>query len=185
MSSSWQQGKLREFCKQKGIHLAAWSPLGSYTKSWDVDMKPLSGLQNLALLNLEGCFVTAACLDTLAELPALSNLNISRCNFTNNGCEMFSLDIILLLASCFINFAEFACLLCRKVLSVPVTTPCGHNFCKSCFESASSGKSFIRKRGSEGGRTLRAQKNVMKCPSCSMDIAEFLQNPEVVHHVSF
>ncbi|XLS71586.1 hypothetical protein HN51_028451 [Arachis hypogaea] len=34
MSSSWQQGKLKEFCKQKGIHLAAWSPLGSYTKSW-------------------------------------------------------------------------------------------------------------------------------------------------------
>ncbi|KAL1318238.1 hypothetical protein HN51_070511 [Arachis hypogaea] len=34
MSPSWQQGKLREFCKQKGIHLAAWSPLGSYTKSW-------------------------------------------------------------------------------------------------------------------------------------------------------
>ncbi|XLR07799.1 hypothetical protein S83_035737, partial [Arachis hypogaea] len=35
-----------------------------------------------------------------------------------------------------------------------------------------------RKRRSEGGRTLRAQKNVMKCPSCSIDIAEFLQNPE-------
>ncbi|KAL4298460.1 hypothetical protein S245_057817 [Arachis hypogaea] len=78
---------------------------------------------------------------------------------------------------------EFACLLCRKVLSVPVTTPCGHNFCKSCLEGAFSGKSFIRKRGSEGGRTLRAQKNVMKCPSCSIDIAEFLQNPEVNRHM--
>ncbi|RYR38604.1 hypothetical protein Ahy_A09g043675 [Arachis hypogaea] len=63
MSSSWQQGKLKEFCKQKGIHLAAWSPLGSYTKSW--------GLQNLALLNLEGCFVTAVCLDTLAGVERL------------------------------------------------------------------------------------------------------------------
>ncbi|XP_014511238.1 methylecgonone reductase isoform X1 [Vigna radiata var. radiata] len=29
MSPSWQQGKLREFCKQKGIHVSAWSPLGS------------------------------------------------------------------------------------------------------------------------------------------------------------
>ncbi|QHO08097.1 hypothetical protein HN51_066764 [Arachis hypogaea] len=88
MSSSWQQGKLREFCKQKGIHLAAWSPFSS--KVTDIGIHFLKGLQNLALLNLEGCFVTAACLDTLAELPALSNLNISRCNFTNNGCEMFS-----------------------------------------------------------------------------------------------
>ncbi|XLS78531.1 hypothetical protein HN51_062756 [Arachis hypogaea] len=40
-----------------------------------------------------------------------------------------------------------------------------------------------RKRRSEGGRTLRAQKNVMKCPSCSIDIAEFLQNPEVNRHM--
>ncbi|CAJ1952197.1 unnamed protein product [Sphenostylis stenocarpa] len=30
MSPSWQQGKLTEFCKQKGIHVSAWSPLGSY-----------------------------------------------------------------------------------------------------------------------------------------------------------
>ncbi|KAL4293716.1 hypothetical protein AHAS_Ahas18G0155900 [Arachis hypogaea] len=72
----------------KGIHLAAWSPFSS--KVTDIGIHFLKGLQNLALLNLEGYFVTAACLDTLAELPALSNLNISRCNFTNNGCEMFS-----------------------------------------------------------------------------------------------
>ncbi|KAL4322120.1 hypothetical protein AHAS_Ahas14G0178700 [Arachis hypogaea] len=66
MSSSWQQGKLREFCKQKGIHLAAWSPFSS--KVTDIGIHFLKGLQNLALLNLEGCFVTAACLDTLADL---------------------------------------------------------------------------------------------------------------------
>lgn len=34
MSPSWQQGKLREFCKQKGIHVSAWSPLGAYQASW-------------------------------------------------------------------------------------------------------------------------------------------------------
>lgn len=34
MNPSWQQGKLREFCKQKGIHVSAWSPLGGYKLSW-------------------------------------------------------------------------------------------------------------------------------------------------------
>ncbi|AES89308.1 methylecgonone reductase [Medicago truncatula] len=34
MNSSWHQGKLREFCKQKGIHVSAWSPLGGYKLSW-------------------------------------------------------------------------------------------------------------------------------------------------------
>ncbi|RHN61406.1 putative methylecgonone reductase [Medicago truncatula] len=34
MNSSWHQGKLREFCKQKGIHVSAWSPLGGYKLSF-------------------------------------------------------------------------------------------------------------------------------------------------------
>ncbi|CAJ2679435.1 unnamed protein product [Trifolium pratense] len=34
MNPSWHQGKLREFCKQKGIHVSAWSPLGGYNLSW-------------------------------------------------------------------------------------------------------------------------------------------------------
>lgn len=34
MNPSWQQGKLREFCKQKGIHVSAWSPLGAYKVFW-------------------------------------------------------------------------------------------------------------------------------------------------------
>ncbi|XP_020231588.1 methylecgonone reductase [Cajanus cajan] len=34
MSPAWQQGKLREFCKQKGIHVSAWSPLGAYKTSY-------------------------------------------------------------------------------------------------------------------------------------------------------
>ncbi|KAK7299811.1 hypothetical protein RJT34_10639 [Clitoria ternatea] len=74
---------------------------------------------------------------------------------------------------------EFGCQICHKVLAFPLTTPCAHNFCKACLEGAFSGQTFIRKRACEGGRTLRAQKNIMKCPSCSTDIAEFLQNPQV------
>ncbi|XP_045819594.1 methylecgonone reductase-like isoform X2 [Trifolium pratense] len=34
MNPLWQQGKLREFCKQKGIHVSAWSSLGGYNLSW-------------------------------------------------------------------------------------------------------------------------------------------------------
>ncbi|XP_062027069.1 protein REDOX 2-like isoform X1 [Rosa rugosa] len=35
MNPSWQQGNLRDFCKGKGIHVTAWSPLGFYgATSW-------------------------------------------------------------------------------------------------------------------------------------------------------
>ncbi|WP_369294439.1 hypothetical protein, partial [Klebsiella pneumoniae] len=69
--------------------------------------------------------------------------------------------------------------MCRKVMVLPLTTPCAHNFCKSCLEGAFSGQTFFRQRKFDGWRTLRAQKNIMKCPSCSNDIFDFLQNPQV------
>lgn len=31
MNPAWQQEKLREFCKGKGIHITAYSPLGGQT----------------------------------------------------------------------------------------------------------------------------------------------------------
>ncbi|KAK7270675.1 hypothetical protein RJT34_25998 [Clitoria ternatea] len=34
MNTSWHQGKLREFCKEKGINVSAWSPLGAYQVFW-------------------------------------------------------------------------------------------------------------------------------------------------------
>ncbi|KAJ4973697.1 hypothetical protein NE237_006871 [Protea cynaroides] len=74
---------------------------------------------------------------------------------------------------------EFSCLICRNVMTLPLTTPCGHNFCKRCLENAFAGQTFIRERTCEGRRSLRAQKNIMKCPSCSNDISDFLQNPQV------
>ncbi|GAV82875.1 YDG_SRA domain-containing protein/zf-C3HC4_2 domain-containing protein [Cephalotus follicularis] len=73
---------------------------------------------------------------------------------------------------------EFSCLICRQVMTLPITTPCAHNFCKSCFEGAFAGKTLVRER-SRGGRALRSQKNVLQCPSCPTDISEFLQNPQV------
>ncbi|KAK9278329.1 hypothetical protein L1049_027894 [Liquidambar formosana] len=74
---------------------------------------------------------------------------------------------------------EFSCLICQKVMTSPVTTPCAHNFCKVCLEGKFAGRTLVRERTCRGGRTLRAQKNVLKCPSCPTDISDFLQNPQV------
>ncbi|KAL8267147.1 hypothetical protein R6Q59_004491 [Mikania micrantha] len=74
---------------------------------------------------------------------------------------------------------EFSCLICHKVMTQPLTTPCAHNFCKSCLQDTFAGQAFMKERTCEGGRALRAKKNIMKCPSCSHDISEFLQNPQV------
>ncbi|KAL9243363.1 hypothetical protein vseg_017258 [Gypsophila vaccaria] len=73
---------------------------------------------------------------------------------------------------------EFSCLLCHKVLTLPITTPCAHNFCKTCLDGAFEGQKFVRERQT-GGRQLRTQKTVMKCPSCPSDLSSFLQNAEV------
>ncbi|KDP37905.1 hypothetical protein JCGZ_05344 [Jatropha curcas] len=73
---------------------------------------------------------------------------------------------------------EFSCKICHQVLNEPATTTCGHNFCKSCLEGAFAGQTVMRER-SRGGRTLRAQRNVMKCPYCSVDISDFLQDIKV------
>ncbi|KAJ9549444.1 LOW QUALITY PROTEIN: hypothetical protein OSB04_021987 [Centaurea solstitialis] len=78
-----------------------------------------------------------------------------------------------------ISTTEFCCLICHKVMNLPLTTPCAHNFCKSCLQDTFAGQTFIKERNCEGRRTLRAQKNVMKCPSCTNDISEYLQNPQV------
>lgn len=72
----------------------------------------------------------------------------------------------------------FSCMICREVMVSPVTTPCAHNFCKSCLEGAFAGQAFVKER-SRGGRTLRSQKNVLKCPSCPIDISDYLQNIQV------
>ncbi|KAJ9549443.1 hypothetical protein OSB04_021986 [Centaurea solstitialis] len=74
---------------------------------------------------------------------------------------------------------EFCCLICHKVMTLPLTTPCAHNFCKSCLQDTFAGQSFMKERTCEGRRALRAKKNIMKCPSCSNDISEYLQNPQV------
>lgn len=74
---------------------------------------------------------------------------------------------------------EFSCSLCKKVLTLPLSTPCGHNFCKPCLEGIFAGQQDVRERSGVGGRSLRAQKIVKKCPSCQGDITDFLLKPQV------
>ncbi|KAF8724883.1 hypothetical protein HU200_020719 [Digitaria exilis] len=73
---------------------------------------------------------------------------------------------------------EFGCSICRSVIKEPLTTPCAHNFCKTCLLGAYDSQSSMRER-SRGGRTLRAQKIVKTCPSCPTDICDFLENPQI------
>lgn len=75
--------------------------------------------------------------------------------------------------------AGLECYLCHNVMTLPITTPCAHNFCKDCLEGAFAGISATTQRTCQGRRTLRPKKNVMKCPSCTNDIADFLNNPQV------
>uniref|UniRef100_A0A1D1XD98 E3 ubiquitin-protein ligase ORTHRUS 2 n=2 Tax=Anthurium amnicola TaxID=1678845 RepID=A0A1D1XD98_9ARAE len=63
-------------------------------------------------------------------------------------------------------------------MKLPLTTPCAHNFCKSCLLDSFDGLSAVRER-TGGGRTLRTQKIIRKCPFCPNDISDFLQNPQV------
>lgn len=34
MNAAWHQEYLRKFCKEKGIHVSAWSPLGANGAPW-------------------------------------------------------------------------------------------------------------------------------------------------------
>ncbi|KAM0863741.1 hypothetical protein ACQ4PT_044382 [Festuca glaucescens] len=77
---------------------------------------------------------------------------------------------------------EFGCSICKNVITEPLTTPCGHNFCKACLLGAFADQASVRER-SRGGRTLRAQKIVKRCPSCPNDICDFLENPQINREV--
>ncbi|PPR98127.1 hypothetical protein GOBAR_AA22546 [Gossypium barbadense] len=69
-------------------------------------------------------------------------------------------------------------LICSDVLYQPVTTACGHNFCKLCLVGVFAGRSTLRERNA-GGRNLRFKKNVMKCPACPNDLADDWYDLEV------
>lgn len=74
---------------------------------------------------------------------------------------------------------EFNCKLCNGILAAPISTPCGHAFCKECIEKKFEGTADHRDRAIHSGRTMRTQKIAKPCPSCKYDLADFLKTAQV------
>eukprot|EP00887_Chlorella_sp_A99_P001931 scaffold18.g1931.t1 len=71
---------------------------------------------------------------------------------------------------------EFTCGLCKAVLSDPLSTPCGHNFCKPCLDKKYGG---IADEVENAHRSLRVRKVLKPCPTCKVDICDFLKTAQV------
>jgi E3 ubiquitin-protein ligase UHRF1 len=65
---------------------------------------------------------------------------------------------------------DFACTLCKGVLSAPISMPCGHNFCKGCLDgryadaappAAANGSAALAE--AQPARSMRVRK-VRTCP---------------------
>ncbi|KAG7672878.1 putative E3 ubiquitin-protein ligase ORTHRUS 2 [Nannochloris sp. 'desiccata'] len=74
---------------------------------------------------------------------------------------------------------EMTCGVCKEILKLPVSAPCGHNFCKSCLDLTFGGQEFEVDTGAATGRSLRIRKVVMPCPCCKSDLADFLRTAQV------
>ena len=64
----WQQRKLREFCRENGIQLMAYSPLGAKGTHWGSDSVMDSGVLH-EIAKSKGKSVAQACTAHLASLP--------------------------------------------------------------------------------------------------------------------
>ncbi|KAL4443565.1 hypothetical protein ABPG75_011302 [Micractinium tetrahymenae] len=73
---------------------------------------------------------------------------------------------------------EFACGICKNVVTEPVSTPCGHNFCKPCLDKKFGGIADEIDAGAATGRSLRVRKVQKPCPTCKVDICEFLKTAQ-------
>lgn len=78
---------------------------------------------------------------------------------------------------------QFGCGLCHRILELPLSTPCGHNFCQSCLRDAFNSPEESRPKGGGRTRTLRERKPVRRCPTCKADISESYSNLQVNRHM--
>ncbi|MBN3297346.1 LON peptidase N-terminal domain and RING finger protein 1 [Amia ocellicauda] len=60
-----------------------------------------------------------------------------------------------------LSVSEFECPLCIRLFFVPVTTPCGHTFCKNCIE--------------------RSLDHNLRCPLCKQQLHEYLKSRKYNH----
>jgi E3 ubiquitin-protein ligase UHRF1 len=73
---------------------------------------------------------------------------------------------------------EFKCRLCAQTLADPLTTPCGHAFCKPCLVAKFEGIGDVADRGG-ASRSMRARSIPKPCPTCKADCAEFMLGAQV------
>ncbi|KAI8473693.1 MAG: hypothetical protein J3K34DRAFT_518803 [Monoraphidium minutum] len=73
---------------------------------------------------------------------------------------------------------DFGCGLCKKVLDMPLSMPCGHNFCKACLDAKFAGTA-VSVVGGSGFKTLRTRKVPKPCPSCKTEIGDFLSGAAI------
>ncbi|KAI3371557.1 hypothetical protein L3Q82_023592, partial [Scortum barcoo] len=53
---------------------------------------------------------------------------------TRPGCPAsLTMSVDMSAASCLLTEDQFLCSICQDVFTHPVSTPCGHNFCKTCI----------------------------------------------------
>lgn len=71
------------------------------------------------------------------------------------------------------NLAKCDCSMCKLVLTVPVCTPCGHQFCKACLEA----KYAAEAPTDCVARPLRTRKQRKPCPVCNKELADFVEGP--------
>ena len=74
---------------------------------------------------------------------------------------------------------DFKCGLCSNVLADPLTTPCGHAFCKPCLVARFAGIGDVAAARGEGGRSMRARAPPKPCPACKADCADFMKGAQV------
>ncbi|KAK9800861.1 hypothetical protein WJX73_001980 [Symbiochloris irregularis] len=75
---------------------------------------------------------------------------------------------------------EFTCNLCSHVLRLPLSTPCGHHFCKPCLEGLFEERSASQpERTAVAARSLRVRKELKPCPTCKANIEDFMASAQV------
>ena len=94
-------------------------------------------------------------LETKISQPTVENNN-EQCSSSSSDSFEPVIEKIHGVPKNLIKESDFECRLCFELLHMPITTSCGHIFCKSCL--------------------LRSLDHNVACPICRMSLAEFLRN---------